>query len=207
MRTADRCVGAQYVASLDGSAAGGLIEMPRVGAAMLFARTDDRGRISLVRTGIVTSFESMVAEDPFVDSVDVETSAPVLATKSNARKSAVRGADPQQLSVPSEQEDEEEDEDDLVTAEYAAAIPQRAVRSAHASNRVDRAPTLRGSQPNRSGDTTSARTVLAPSRGTSPQRSDSRACSAAAYAWPSDEEPTCAPRAPTSDVQIAPRRR
>ena len=39
-RTASRCVGAQYVASLDGSAAGGLVEMPRVGAAMLFARVD-----------------------------------------------------------------------------------------------------------------------------------------------------------------------
>ena len=83
-RTAAKCVGAQYVASLDGSAAGGLVEMPRVGASMLFARVDERGRVSLVRTGVVTSFESMAAEDPFVepaksiDSGTVETSAPDL---------------------------------------------------------------------------------------------------------------------------------
>lgn len=78
-RTAARCVGAQYVASLDGSAAGGLVEMPRVGAAMLFARVDERGRVSLVRTGVVTAFESQAAEDPFIDSRSVETSAPELA--------------------------------------------------------------------------------------------------------------------------------
>jgi hypothetical protein len=79
-RTAAKCVGAQYVASLDGSAAGGLVEMPRVGAAMLFARVDERGRVSLVRTGIVTSFESSANSgvDPFLDSGTVETSAPVL---------------------------------------------------------------------------------------------------------------------------------
>ncbi len=80
-RTAARCVGAQYVASLDGSAAGGLVEMPRVGAAMLFARVDERGRISLVRTSAVISFESQAAEDPFLESASVETSAPDLRTE------------------------------------------------------------------------------------------------------------------------------
>jgi len=79
-RTASRCVGAQYVASLDGSAAGGLVEMPRVGAAMLFARVDERGRVSLVRTSVVTSFEAKATEDPFLDSGTVETSAPALTT-------------------------------------------------------------------------------------------------------------------------------
>jgi len=79
-RSAARCVGAQYVASLDAGAAGGLVEMPRVGAAMLFARVDERGRISLVRTGVVTSFESRPAHDPFLDSRSVETSAPDLQT-------------------------------------------------------------------------------------------------------------------------------
>lgn len=79
-RTASRCVGAQYVASLDGSAAGGLVEMPRVGAAMLFARVDEGGRISLVRTSVVTSFESSAGEDPFTEtnSGGVQTSAPEL---------------------------------------------------------------------------------------------------------------------------------
>lgn len=83
-RLAARCVGAQYVASLDATVSGMLAEMPRVGSAMLFARVDERGRVSLVRTGIVTRFETHRAEDPFVEtervpSVSVETSAPVLA--------------------------------------------------------------------------------------------------------------------------------
>src|SRR4026207_828922 len=53
-RAASRCLGAQYVASLDPSVWGMLAEMPRVGSAMLFARIDERGRVSLVRTGVVT---------------------------------------------------------------------------------------------------------------------------------------------------------
>lgn len=96
-RTASRCVGAQYVASLDGSAAGGLVEMPRVGAAMLFARVDERGRVSLVRTGVVTAFESQAGEDPFIEteSRSVETSAPVLSprTARAAQAAALDDAD------------------------------------------------------------------------------------------------------------------
>ena len=56
---ATRCIGAQYVASLDKSAAGGLIEMPRMGCPMLFAATTPDGRIHLVRTGPVTHFEEV----------------------------------------------------------------------------------------------------------------------------------------------------
>ncbi|MBX3224113.1 MAG: hypothetical protein KF795_26595 [Labilithrix sp.] len=82
-RSAARCVGAQYVASLDPTVSGMLAEMPRVGASMLFARVDERGRVSLVRTGLVTRFESHRVEDPFVEtdkapSMSVETSAPVI---------------------------------------------------------------------------------------------------------------------------------
>ena len=91
-RAAARCVGAQYVASLDPTVSGMLAEMPRVGAAMLFARVDERGRVSLVRTGVVTRFEGH-HENPFAGekretakknaslmapSESVETSAPVL---------------------------------------------------------------------------------------------------------------------------------
>ena len=58
-----------------------LADMPKVGTAMLFARTDERGRISLVRTGHVTRFERYV-EDPFLAVDDrpsvVATSAPPL---------------------------------------------------------------------------------------------------------------------------------
>ncbi|HVH42285.1 MAG TPA: hypothetical protein VM925_08065 [Labilithrix sp.] len=87
---ATRCVGAQYVASLDASLPGMLAEMPRVGIPMIFARVDERGRVSLVRTGVVTRFESQRADDPFSDrapSVSVETSAPVIPpSKSNPRR-------------------------------------------------------------------------------------------------------------------------
>jgi hypothetical protein len=74
---------AQYVASLDPTIAGMLAEMPRVGAAMLFARIDERGRVSLVRTGVLTHFEGYRREDPFAEtygtfSTSVETSAPPL---------------------------------------------------------------------------------------------------------------------------------
>ncbi len=74
--SAARCVGAQYVASLDSNAAGGLIEMPRVGSAMLFARVDGRGRVSLVRTGVVSHFEALSGRDPFAETSGVQTSAP-----------------------------------------------------------------------------------------------------------------------------------
>jgi hypothetical protein len=90
-KTASQCVGAQYVASLDGAVAGCLVEMPRVGAAMLFARVDERGRVSLVRTGPVQRFEQMrLEEDPFEDN-SVRTSAPeVPASARNPRKPPAR---------------------------------------------------------------------------------------------------------------------
>lgn len=83
-RRASRCVGAQYVASLDATLPGLLAGMPRVGAPMLFVQTDARGRLSLVRTGVVTRFETHRPEDPFASpprarSLSVETSAPEIA--------------------------------------------------------------------------------------------------------------------------------
>lgn len=53
----ERIVGAQYVATLDLRAAGGLLDLPRVGCPMLFAVTDERGRIRLLRTPPVVRFE------------------------------------------------------------------------------------------------------------------------------------------------------
>lgn len=57
-RGAARCIGAQYVASLDPKAEGGIIEAPKLGTSMLFAKVDENGRISLVRTGRITRFET-----------------------------------------------------------------------------------------------------------------------------------------------------
>ena len=54
---ARRCIGAQYVASIDVRVDGGLVPMPRVGVPMLFAYTGDDGRIAVVRTGPLVRFE------------------------------------------------------------------------------------------------------------------------------------------------------
>lgn len=78
---ASRCVGAQYVASLDPSVPGCLVELPSAGLSMLFARVDERGRISLVRTDSVTRFESKRSFDPFASTSGVRTSAPELPTR------------------------------------------------------------------------------------------------------------------------------
>jgi hypothetical protein len=100
-RAAARCVGAQYVASLDATVSGMLAEKPRVGGAMLFARVDERGRVSLVRSGVVTRFEIHRAEDPFVEtekapSMSVQTSAPVIAPSAPTPRRVRESAPPPQ---------------------------------------------------------------------------------------------------------------
>lgn len=52
-------VGAQYVASIDTRVAGGLVPMPKPGAAMLFAYQGDDGRLAVVRTGPLVKFETL----------------------------------------------------------------------------------------------------------------------------------------------------
>lgn len=54
-----RCLGAQYVASLDFSSESGLVERPKEGCPLLFARVDERGRVSLVRTAPLERFEEI----------------------------------------------------------------------------------------------------------------------------------------------------
>lgn len=56
---AERCLGAQYVASLDPERPAQLIALPTAGAPMMFAHVDKSGRVSLVRTGPVDRFEDM----------------------------------------------------------------------------------------------------------------------------------------------------
>jgi hypothetical protein len=53
-----RCIGAQYVASIDAATTGGLVAMPKVGAPLLFAYVGADGRIALVRTRPLTRFET-----------------------------------------------------------------------------------------------------------------------------------------------------
>src|SRR6185503_1596507 len=53
----ERIVGAQYLATLDVDAEGALVDLPRIGCPMLFAATDESGRIRLVRTPPLLRFE------------------------------------------------------------------------------------------------------------------------------------------------------
>lgn len=169
-QTAARCVGAQYVASLDPSAAGCMVEMPRIGAPMLFARVDDRGRVSLVRTGPCTLFEQTPAENPF-DSVSVKTSAPEITPRTQPpRTQPSHDHDPGYFEAdertvriqalrPEELVTFEGEPEDMATAEYA--IPPRKSQpvssqvressrpSAPAPRSPDAMPTLRN--PRRDG--------------------------------------------------------
>ena len=57
-RVPERIVGAQYLATLDVTAEGALVDFPRVGCPMLFAATDPvTGRVRLVRTPPLIRFE------------------------------------------------------------------------------------------------------------------------------------------------------
>ena len=91
-KNASRCIGAQYVATLDPTVPGCLVEMPKIGTPMLFARVDPRGRVALVRTGPITSFETRRADDPnpdpFAESIGVMTSAPSAAELQTPRSKA-----------------------------------------------------------------------------------------------------------------------
>lgn len=79
---AGRCLGAQYVASLDAEVEGLLSQLPKPGTRLLFARTEDTGRIVLVRSGPLQRFEARPAELPTVKEVEptfdqaVEVEAP-----------------------------------------------------------------------------------------------------------------------------------
>jgi hypothetical protein len=62
--SAEKCVGAQYVATLDLTAPGGMGAMPKPGAQMLFARAEANGRITLIRSAPVVRFEPAASAAP-----------------------------------------------------------------------------------------------------------------------------------------------
>lgn len=62
-KSTQRCLGAQYVASLDFSSESGLVERPKEGCPLLFARVDEAGRVSLVRTAPLERFEEIQPRD------------------------------------------------------------------------------------------------------------------------------------------------
>ena len=84
-KSTQRCLGAQYVASLDFSSETGLVERPKEGCPLLFARVDDAGRVSLVRTAPLERFEEIrhperepeTNEHPSFESLDPDELPPI----------------------------------------------------------------------------------------------------------------------------------
>ena len=58
-----RCLGAQYVATLDVNEPGLLGHAPTLGAPMLFAKVSPTGKISIVRTGPLERFDPRTCDD------------------------------------------------------------------------------------------------------------------------------------------------
>jgi hypothetical protein len=98
-RAARRCIGAQYVASLDVRTEGGLVPMPRVGSPMLFAVVGDDGRVAIVRSGALVRFDSLEEPDsgvrslPDADVEDDDGGMTVPIVRSGQRKSFVEVTD------------------------------------------------------------------------------------------------------------------
>ena len=84
-KSTQRCLGAQYVASLDFSSETGLVERPKEGCPLLFARVDEAGRVSLVRTAPLERFEEIkhperepeINEHPSFESIDPDELPPI----------------------------------------------------------------------------------------------------------------------------------
>lgn len=132
-RTASRCVGAQYVASLDGGVPGCLVEMPRKGAALLFARVDERGRVTLVRSGIVTGFETRRREDPFKNTREVQAQEEAEAVSTSAPEVAPRpsAAPPPRAPAPAPERMSER------SMLERASLPRASVPTPRASSAAD----------------------------------------------------------------------
>lgn len=76
----DRCVGAQFVASLDLNEAGGLVGELRIGAAALFARVEG-GRYVLLRTAAIEHVEFRGGEEEGAGEVAAAAPQPVAPRK------------------------------------------------------------------------------------------------------------------------------
>ena len=72
-KSTQRCLGAQYVASLDFDSESGLVERPKEGCPLLFARVDEHGRVSLVRTAPLERFEEVDRELDTEEHLALET--------------------------------------------------------------------------------------------------------------------------------------
>lgn len=102
-KAARRCVGAQYVASLLLGSAGGLAEMPTVGAPLIFARIDD-GRVSLVRTGPLERFISHDTGEVDTRERELQTLARTQEVRAVPRRGTLPSAPPEELDLADAEE-------------------------------------------------------------------------------------------------------
>jgi len=72
-----KCIGAQYVASIDATVPGALVELPRVGASLVFAVVSAEGRVSLLRAPRVVAVATPTSAPA---STPVHLPAPVAAS-------------------------------------------------------------------------------------------------------------------------------
>ena len=143
---AERCVGAQFVATLDPDVEGLLGHEPAVGKNVLFARVDD-GRVTLVRFGPLVEFETLArpiehretrarvatASEPAPVDLPVDpTIEAAPATIQERRRTIVASPPPPApsaapISEPATSDDPNED-DATATSSFARAVVLRAAR-------------------------------------------------------------------------------
>jgi hypothetical protein len=103
--SAEKCIGAQYVAAIDVREAGGMLQLPKPGAQMLFARTEKNGRITLVRSAPVIRFEETPASiDSGVHAKPSAHSAPTLVRPEHDDEPTLADPCPPSFAPPTEPE-------------------------------------------------------------------------------------------------------
>lgn len=114
-QVAKRCIGAQYVASLDAREAGLLVHDPKPGRALVFARIDERGRVSLLRSGTLLEFS--VVDEPAKAEEAPKVDAPAKEEKLESQPATVQY--PEDHVVPPPMESDED-----ITIEGIRAVKQ-----------------------------------------------------------------------------------
>jgi hypothetical protein len=109
LASAQRCIGARFVATLDPQAAGLLGHEPAIGKNMLLARVDD-GRVSLVRFGPLVHFEKLV--EPKTMEVEVPGLGPIIIPEAAASEPVTIPGTYSILSSSHEDSEDEEDDED-----------------------------------------------------------------------------------------------
>jgi hypothetical protein len=115
--SAKRCIGAQFVATLDPSKSAFLAHDPEVGKSVLLARVDD-GRVSLVRFGPLTQFETLEATEA-KEVIEREASRASLASlEPETARSLAAVAEESDTTIQRlvKLGDDEDDLDEMVTA-------------------------------------------------------------------------------------------